>query len=84
MTLKMKTSKTQRAENVTEAMTAGRLLEPGELAGLVSFHPESVRRAIRQGRIRALKFGNSWRIPSAEVARIITQGLSGPTESVNE
>lgn len=82
----MKTKTQQRADNVTDALkAAGRLLEPGELAGLVSFHPESVRRAIRQGRIRALKFGNSWRIPSSEVARLMTQGLGAPSaESVTE
>ena len=39
------------------------------------YHPESVRRAIRQGRIHALRFGQGWRIPAAEVRRILTTGL---------
>ena len=46
-----------------------------ELAARIKYHPESVRRAIRQGRIHALPFGAGWRIPAQEVARILTTGL---------
>jgi excisionase family DNA binding protein len=46
-----------------------------ELAARIHYHPESVRRAIRQGRIHALPFGAGWRIPAQEVARILTTGL---------
>ena len=46
-----------------------------ELAARIKYHPESVRRAIRQGRIHALPFGAGWRIPAQEVARILTAGL---------
>jgi excisionase family DNA binding protein len=46
-----------------------------ELAAQIKYHPESVRRAIRQGRINALRFGAGWRIPAPEVARILTTGL---------
>jgi excisionase family DNA binding protein len=46
-----------------------------ELAARIKYHPESVRRAIRQGRIHALPFGAGWRIPAQEVARILTNGL---------
>lgn len=49
-------------------------------AATIQYHPESVRRAIRQGRIRALRFGQGWRIPQAEVNRILTQGLPCPRE----
>jgi len=45
------------------------------LARLVQYHPESIRRCIRQGRIRALPFGGGYRIPAAEVARILSEGL---------
>ncbi len=63
-------------QTVSEALfNAGRLLDVGEFAGLISFHPESVRRAIRQGRIEARRFGSKWRIPPAEVARIMANGL---------
>lgn len=44
-------------------------------AGKIAYHPESVRRAIRQGRIHALRFGKGWRIPANEVRRILTEGL---------
>lgn len=46
-----------------------------ELAAQIKYHPESVRRAIRQGRIHALQFGTGWRIPAPEVTRILTTGL---------
>ena len=46
-----------------------------ELAAQIKYHPESVRRAIRQGRINALRFGAGWRIPAPEVVRILTTGL---------
>jgi excisionase family DNA binding protein len=46
-----------------------------ELAARIKYHPESVRRAIRQGRINALQFGTGWRIPAPEVQRILTNGL---------
>lgn len=46
-----------------------------ELASAIKYHPESVRRAIRQGRIHALPFGVGWRIPAAEVRRILAAGL---------
>jgi len=46
-----------------------------EMARLVRYHPESIRRAIREGRIHALPFGRSYRIPAEEVARILREGL---------
>jgi excisionase family DNA binding protein len=46
-----------------------------EVAGVIKYHPESVRRAIRQGRISALQFGAGYRIPAAELRRILTSGL---------
>ena len=53
-----------------------RLYAPTAFAKIICWHPESVRRAVRQGRIRALRLGNGWRIPSDEVRRICTAGLS--------
>ena len=44
-------------------------------AEAIAFHPESVRRSIRRGQIYALKFGPTWRIPAAEVQRILAHGL---------
>lgn len=48
---------------------------PEQLAQAAMLHPESVRRAIRAGRIKALKFGQEWRIPAAEFDRIMGEGL---------
>lgn len=45
------------------------------LAAAIGYHEESVRRAIRQGRIQAIPFGRTWRIPPAEVTRILANGL---------
>lgn len=46
-----------------------------DFAAKISYHPESVRRAIRQHRIKALKFGEGWRIPAPEVRYILENGL---------
>ncbi len=46
-----------------------------EFAASAGLHPESVRRAIRQGRIPAIKFGRTWRIPPAAAERILREGL---------
>jgi hypothetical protein len=65
---------TQRVSAERER-TEVRLLEPSEFARVISWHPESVRRAIRQGRIGAVRMSNGWRIPSAEAERILANGL---------
>jgi excisionase family DNA binding protein len=46
-----------------------------DFAAKIQYHPESVRRAIRQNRIKALKFGSNWRITAPEVRRILENGL---------
>ena len=51
------------------------LLTTEEVAARIGYHPESVRRCIRQGRIKPIRFGRSWRIPSSELARILSAGL---------
>jgi len=67
---------------VAEALTGEAMLyEPRVFARVISWHPESVRRAIRQGRIRAVRLGGGWRIPADEVARIVSAGL--PSASAN-
>ena len=50
-------------------------LTPEELADLVTLHPESIRRAIRDHRIKAQKVGPFWRIPRSEAAHILAHGL---------
>jgi excisionase family DNA binding protein len=65
-----------KTQTVSDALAStGRLLEVGEFAGLISYHPESVRRLIRQRRIHAIRFGHTWRVPPAEVAWILANGL---------
>lgn len=44
-------------------------------AALIAYHRGSVLRAIHDGRIRALQFGQGWRIPAAEARRILATGL---------
>ena len=44
-------------------------------ASLLGFHNESIRRAIREGRIHAVRCGRLWRIPATEIQRIATEGL---------
>lgn len=58
-----------------EALENEAALTVEELAARIKYHPESVRRAIRQGRIHALPFGAGWRIPPDEAKRILTNGL---------
>ena len=45
------------------------------LAHALEMHNESVRRLCREGRIKARKYGPFWRVPRAEVERIMATGL---------
>ena len=58
---------------IAQAVTKPQTTE--ELAIQISWHPESVRRAIREGRIKAKQFGREWRIMPDEIARIMDEGL---------
>ncbi len=51
------------------------LFLPTEVAQALRYHIESVRRAIRQGRIKAIKAGRQWRVPRAELDRLLREGL---------
>lgn len=51
--------------------TLPQLHTPEAFARAACVHPESVRRAIRAGRIRAVKIGTGWRIPHGEATRIM-------------
>ena len=52
-----------------------RLFKVNEVAAQIQQHPGSVRRAIRQGRIKAIRFGQTWRISPEELRRLMTEGL---------
>lgn len=63
------------AQILGQSIPQQRLFLPEEVAVIIRFHAESVRRAIRQGRISAIKTGRHWKIPAAEVARIQVEGV---------
>lgn len=62
-------------KKVSEALPLKPLLSPAQFAALVRIHPESVRRAIRQHRIHAVKFGPSWRISQDVAERVMAEGM---------
>jgi excisionase family DNA binding protein len=51
-----------------------RLLLTGELAEVLRKHPETIRRALREARLRGIKVGNSWRIEDSELVCITKEG----------
>lgn len=51
------------------------LLRTEHVAAVLQWHPASVRRAIRQGRIRAVRIGQQWRVSAEELARMQNEGL---------
>jgi hypothetical protein len=59
--------------------SAGELITTHSLGTMIHWHPESVRRACRQGRIEAVKLGRGWRLPPAATANILKNGI--PTNS---
>jgi excisionase family DNA binding protein len=67
--------KSKQLTTASDALSGGRLLKVEELATVLGFHPESVRRAIRQRRIQAIRLGRFWRVPPGEVAYLMTNGL---------
>ena len=52
-----------------------------EAAARLKLNPETIRRWIKSGRIRAVSLGSDragFRIPASEVARILASGPAGP------
>jgi len=60
---------------VKDTMTKTTVYTPDEVAAQLKLHPVSIRLAIRQGRIRALRFGNRWRVTEAEIQRLLRDGM---------
>ena len=58
-----------------------RSFTPDEVAGRISTNAEFVRRACRSGRIKATRWGTSWRIPADELRRILNHGLDATGDS---
>lgn len=46
-----------------------------ELADYLKVSSQTVRAWIREKKVRAIKFGRSWRIPSDELRRIVAEGV---------
>lgn len=55
--------------------SARTLLTVEQVAQCIDWHPESVRRAIRQGRLHAIKLGREWRISPETMENIRLQGI---------
>ena len=46
----------------------------GELARRLGFHPESLRRAVRHGRLEAVKLCGRWRVPPDSLTAFLQAG----------
>lgn len=55
---------------------------PGQIASRWAWHPESVRRAIRQRRIKAVVISRRLLVPVSEVERIENEGRIDPAAQV--
>lgn len=46
-----------------------------ELADYLKVSPQTVRAWIREKKVKAVKFGRSWRITNDELKRLVTEGV---------
>lgn len=54
--------------------TLGQLLSPGATAARWEYHPESIRRLIRSGKLPAIRLGTRLRIPLKAIEEIENSG----------
>ena len=66
--------------NIEEVRTINAI----ELARLLNLHPETVRRLIREGEIKAIKDGRSFYIPEEEVQRLYEERNGNTKEDILE
>lgn len=52
---------------------APRAYTAGQVADLLQLHYKTVLALIREGRLKAVKFGPHWRIPDHEVERLLSE-----------
>jgi excisionase family DNA binding protein len=52
-------------------------LKPGELALLLNVHPATIRKMVRQGRLKPLQAGSQRRFSLAEARRALAQRMLG-------
>ena len=50
------------------------LLSPGAVAARWSYHPESIRRLIRSGKLEAIRLGTRLRIPIEAIEKTESEG----------
>ncbi|MBP2147235.1 excisionase family DNA binding protein [Methanofollis sp. W23] len=48
---------------------------PNVVGAELGVHPQTVRRWIKQGKIRGIKYGRQWRVPFEEFERIVREGV---------
>jgi excisionase family DNA binding protein len=51
-----------------------------EIANALKVDPETIRRHIRYGNIKAIKIGSDWRIHADERERLVRKGIHGTME----
>jgi excisionase family DNA binding protein len=66
---------TVKREPLPKDENESQLLRTQRVAAVLNWHPGSVRRAIRQGRIKAVRVGQQWRVSTEELARMQNEGL---------
>ena len=52
------------------------LLTLGEVAKRINVHPETVRRWLKEGRIRGIRIGRDWRFDPDDIDRLIQGSTS--------
>jgi len=58
-------------------MVESRLLTTQEVAQALRKSPHQIRRWIKEGLIKGVQVGRTWRIPASELDRILREGLRG-------
>lgn len=59
--------------------TTDDMTDINDFAAVIQWHPESLRRACRQGRVAGKKFSRNWRIPKEVADDILKNGIPGPS-----
>jgi hypothetical protein len=59
--------------------TTDDMAEINDFAAVIHWHPESLRRACRQGRVAGKKFSRNWRIPKEVAEDILKNGIPSPS-----
>lgn len=59
-------------------MTQDELLTTNDVAMRLKVHPETVKRWLREGRMRGMRVSDrmGWRVPQSEVQRFISEALA--------